>query len=394
VTRRRPLLAALVVAPALAAGAWWWGGSEEAKAYDTAPVERGDLVTKVTATGTLSALVTVEVGSQVSGRIAELNADFNAQVHQGDVLARLDPLLFDAAVEQARANHAAAKANAARAEVEAQNAHRLYERSKALAERQLVAVQDRDTALTTAQAADAALLAAKADVARTAAALHQAETNRAYSVIRSPIDGIVISRDIDVGQTVAASFQAPKLFEIAEDLTRMQVDTSVAEADVGRLRDGMAATFTVDAWPGRTFEGTVRQIRNAPVTVQNVVMYVAVIDVENPDLALKPGMTANVTFVVDERKGALKVPNTALRWHPEDAPVVRGAARDERTVYVLKGGEPAPVPIKTGLTDGVATEVVSGALAEGDAVVTDAGGGEGGGPTASPFGGRVPRKGR
>jgi HlyD family secretion protein len=352
---------------------------------DTAPVERGPIAAKVTASGTLSALVTVQVGSQVSGRVSELHADFNTPVKKGQLIARIDPQLFQAASEQARANLLAAQGNLAKARAQALDARRQAERTRALTEKKLVAQAELDTAQSNADAADASVQAAEGTVAQARAALHQAEVNLAYTRILSPTSGVVISRSVDVGQTVAASLQAPTLFVIAEDLRKMQVDTSVAEADVGRLRDGMAATFTVDAYPTEVFRGTVRQIRNAPTTVQNVVTYDAVVDVENPELKLKPGMTANVTFVYAEKDDVLKVPNAALRFRPPPgfggaAPGARGeggagpAGPDRRTVYVLRDGSPAPVRVRTGISDGSSTEVVEGDLRPGDRAITDASG--------------------
>jgi HlyD family secretion protein len=379
--------------------------------YETARVDRGRVVAQVTATGTLSALVTVQVGSQVSGRVQQLFADFNTPVKKGQLIAKIDPQLFQAALDQARANHAAARGEHTRARVQAADADRQLARTRSLAERKLVAAADLDTAQSNADAAHAAVAAAMGKVEQAAASLRQAEVNLAYTNIPSPIDGTVISRSVDVGQTVAASLQAPTLFVIAEDLRKMQVNTSVAEADIGKLRAGMEASFTVDAYPGKRFHGAVRQIRNAPQTVQNVVTYDAVVDVENPELELRPGMTANVAFVFADRADVLRVPNAALRFRPPAELLERardgaaaqgdgaagpgGAERgganrrgggaapgasprepDRRTVWVLRGPEspPSPVRIRTGVTDGSVTEVVEGELREGDAVVTDAGG--------------------
>jgi HlyD family secretion protein len=426
-TRRKIVVAAAVAVVVLAAGAWRWraGGRGGPAALETARVDRGRIVAKVTATGTLSALVTVQVGSQVSGRIASLDADFNSPVKKGQVIARIDPQLFEAAVEQARANAAAAQGNLAKAQAQALDAQRQLERTRALAERKLVAQADLDTAQAGADAGRASVQAAEGALEQARAALHQAEVNLAYTRIASPTNGVVISRNVDVGQTVAASLQAPTLFVIAEDLSKMQVDTSVAEADVGRLRAGMPATFTVDAFPGEVFRGTVRQVRNAPQTVQNVVTYDAVVDVANADQKLKPGMTATATFVYAEKDDVLRIPNAALRFRPppgfggdrkegsgtrgaggftgraEAAEVGAGAApprRPEggeaqgRTVWVLRGERPSPVRIRTGISDGTVTEVASGDLREGDLVVTDAagsgpqqGGGFPGGMRRGPF---------
>src|SRR5713101_2724753 len=385
--------------------------------YETVKVEKGRIVAKVTATGTLSALVTVQVGSQVSGRIQQIFVDFNAPVKKGQLIAKIDPQLFEAAVEQARANYVAAQGN--------------LRKAQALAERQLNAQADVDTAQTNNDAAAAAVEAAKGSVEQAKAALHQAEINLAYTNIISPTNGVVISRSVDVGQTVAASLQAPTLFLIAEDLSKMQVDTSVAEADVGKLKAAMAATFTVDAYPSERFTGSVRQVRNAPQSVQNVVTYDAVIDVDNAELKLKPGMTANVTFIYAERDEVVRLPNAALRCRPPPELLARvqrdhgttagerhgrgtalpgnasasppadtsqqsheSGGPDRRTVWVLHEDLPEMVPVRIGISDGTLTEVVEGNLQAGDRVVIDASDGTdtnrsipgGGMPGGSPYG--------
>jgi HlyD family secretion protein len=358
-------------------------------------VQRRDVESRVTATGTVSALVTVQVGSQVSGRIQEILVDYNSPVKKGQVIARIDPQLLQAAVERSRANLIAARANVQKARVEADNSRRQAERSKTLRDQQFISQSELDTAESAAQVSQAQVTSAEASLAQAQAALNEAEVNLRYATIVSPTDGIVISRSVDVGQTVAASLQAPTLFTIAEDLRKMQVDTSVAESDVGRLQDGMRATFTVDAWPGVPFEGVIRQIRNASQTVQNVVTYDAVIDVANPELKLKPGMTANVTFVTAHRENVVTVPNAALRFRPpappegveRQGPGVGGAgapngagapggpgafekpAPGTKTVFVLREGRPRPVRVKPGVTDGTYTEV-EGELREGDQVIT------------------------
>jgi HlyD family secretion protein len=381
--------------------------------WETAAVDRGRIVARVTATGTLSALVTVQVGSQVSGRIQQLFADFNSPVKKGQLIAKIDPQLFQAALEQARANYAAAQGTLEKAKVQAAQAEIDFRRQANLAERKLVAPADFDNAKTNLMAAKAQIAVNVGNLAQAKAALNQAKVNLAYTSIVSPTDGVVISRSVDVGQTVAASLQAPTIFVIAEDLRKMQVDTSVAEADVGKLEAGMDATFVVDAYPGERFKGKVRQIRNAAQTVQNVVTYDAVIDVDNSELKLRPGMTANVTFVFANRDNVLRVPNAALRFRlsPEvsdllnldgkkskgidggiagEATAAAGSraggrqrsggrpganpddAPDRKTVWVLAGGTPRSTRIKTGATDGTKTEVVEGALAEGEQVIIDA----------------------
>ncbi len=361
--------------------------------YKTAAVERRRIVGRVTASGTLSAIVTVQVGTQVSGRIQKLFVDFNSPVKQGQLVAKIDPQLFEASVKQAEANHLAAQAGVATAQATALNADRQYARTKALRDQSLAAQADLDTAEAAQATAHAGVDAAKASLAQTAAALNQARVNLSYTNIISPIDGVVISRTVDVGQTVAASLQAPTLFTIAQDLTKMQVDTNVAEGDVGRLQVGMPTYFTVDSFPGERFKGKIREIRNAATTVQSVVTYDAVIDVDNTDLRLRPGMTANVTVTYAESASALAVPNTALRFRPPPALAgsasPSGSARrrktddassaavgDARTIWVLHGAAPESVSIQTGLSDGTYTEVTGGELHEGDPVVVDSTGGE------------------
>lgn len=370
--------------------------------YKTAPIERGRITARVTASGTLSPLVTVQVGSQVSGRIAELFADFNSPVKKGQVLAKIDPQLFQASVDQARANHSAAQGSLAKAQANATNAQKNLARMRELAARKLIAEADLDVAEAAAISTAADVQAARGSVEQTRASLKQAQVNLGYTTIVSPVDGVVISRSVDVGQTVAASLQAPVLFEIAEDLARMQVNTSVAEADVGKLTPGMKASFTVDAYPQEQFRGTVRQIRNAPQTVQNVVTYDAVIDVDNPELKLKPGMTANVTFLYAERDDVLLVPNAALRFRPspevlaaanvESAPAEPQQGRggrnrgpsDRRELWVLRDGSLERAPIRTGITDGSVTEILEGALQVGDPIVTEADAPQGSGPPPLP----------
>ena len=327
------VVAALVV---IGGGAWLVlsrKGSAEPK-YRKATLEKGDVVATVTATGTLSAVTTVSVGSQVSGIIARLHVDFNSVVKKGQPLAELDPTPFLQTIEQT-------KANLDKAKVQLRNDEIALTRAKRLFADQLIAQSDLDAAQTTRDAD-------VATVAQVSAQLKQNETNLSYTRIVSPIDGVVVSRSYDVGQTVAASFQAPTLFMIAQDLTKMQVLTNIDEADVGRIRVGQVATFTVDAYPDQTFKGSVSQIRLSPQTVQNVVTYPVMLDVPNQDLKLKPGMTANVLVPVDERKDVLRVPNAALRFRPDPADVVAPAKTNGE-----KGGAPpataaAPGPATAG----------------------------------------------
>lgn len=308
--------------------------------FTTAGVARGDVASWVTATGTLSPRVTVEVGSQISGRINELLADFNSPVKKGQLVARIDPLLFESEVASARASVASAEATIKGTEASLANARLTYERSSALAQKKLVAQSEADAALSQLRLAEAQLATNKAQLAQAKANLELKLTNLAYTKIYSPIDGVVISRDVDVGQTVAASMQAPTLFTIAEDLRKMEIHTSVAESDVGAIARGMAVEFDVDAYPNTIFHGEVKEVRYSPTTEQNVVTYNAVVSVENPDLRLLPGMTAQVRFKIAEERDALLVPNTALRFKPSEAFLAK--ARQMRQAELKKKGVEPP----------------------------------------------------
>lgn len=382
---RYALIAAAAVAVALLGWKFWSGGAADASvsAYTTVPAARGNLVARVTATGTLSARVTVQVGSQVSGRIAALYADFNSPVKKGEIIARLDPQLYEAATEQARANLAAAGGNLVKAKALSTDADRQSRRAAELFEQKLVSQADRDSAHANLESARASIAVAEGSVAQARAALGQAKVNLAYTVITSPTDGVVISRAVDEGQTVAATLSAPTLFTIAQDLRKMEVHTNVAESDIGKLADDMQVSFTVDAYPSERFKGRIRQIRNAAQTVQNVVTYDAVIDVDNPDLRLKPGMTANASFVYAKRDNALLAPNAALRFRPPPEltkvlnPPKRAEGRgdgppNERTLWVLREGQPVALKVQTGVSDGSQTEILGAELNEGDLLITDA----------------------
>jgi HlyD family secretion protein len=293
-----------------------WAKGPAPITFSTVQVGKGTIAAQVTANGTLSAVGTVQVGAQVSGRVVELKADFNDKVTKGQVIAKLDESVLKAQIEQAQAAYDLAVANLKKSQVMATNAQRQLARQKSLEEQKLIAGATVDQFQVEFDTAQAQIIASKAEVSRAAANLKQARMNLGYATIYSPVDGVVLSRAVELGQTVAASLQAPTLFTIAEDLARMQIDTAVAEGDVGALKEGMKATFTVDAFPSKKFEGVVRQVRNAPATNQGVVTYDAVIDVDNQDLALRPGMTANVTFVLDQVENAIKIPNAALRFKP------------------------------------------------------------------------------
>jgi HlyD family secretion protein len=373
---KRPVpIIAIVVALILIGFAFRQCRSGSGQHFQTVAVTRGPITQAVTATGTLNPVQNVQVGSQVSGNIQKLFADFNSIVKAGQVIAQIDPVVFQANVNQAEGELANAQAALELAKLNAA-------RTQALVAKQNSAQSDLDQVM-------AALRQAEANVKIREGALQKAKADLDHCTITSPIDGIVISRNVDVGQTVAASLQAPVIFQIANDLSKMQIDANVAEADIGGVAIDQDVEFTVDAFPSRSFQGKVVQVRNAPITVQNVVTYDTVIGVSNPEQKLKPGMTANVSIISAHRDGALKIPNSAFRVRMPDQTPATAPRRDpsaggrqrgggnrperkaERTVYVLASGasKPTAVTIKTGISDGIATEVLEG-LKEGDRVVT------------------------
>jgi HlyD family secretion protein len=371
-------------------------------AFKAEPVTRGSISEVVTATGEVSALVTVSVGTQVSGTLWKLHADFNSLVKKGQVLAEIDPRLFDAALDRAEAGLAATQADVERARAALLDAERNERRLSTLNAKGLVASAEADAAVAARDGAVAGLHAARARVLQAKAERDGAVTNVALTKIRSPIDGIVISRSVEMGQTVAASLQSPTLFLIANDLSRMQVVGNVDEADVGKVKEGLLARFTVDAFPGEVFQGRIREVRQAPTTVQNVVTYPAVIEAANPDRKLRQGMTASISVVTNQRSNVLRIPNSALRFRPggdgkagdkaekgEKAPpapiVALAAARADgggkadaaesarpggrkASAYRLEDGNPVKVSLLVGISDGHYTEVLSG-LSEGETVV-------------------------
>src|SRR5687767_13168243 len=343
-------IALILLAAAAAAGGWYWYDSRGAGGevrYRTVKVERGPIAAVVVASGTLNAVTTVQVGSQISGQVKDIYADFNTTVKQDQVIARIDPATFELRVNQARADldaahsavavarsgQAAQQAELGRVKLNLNEAQRDFERKKMLVDKSFISGAELDKARNVLEttreqlkAVEAQLEVSRAQVTSARAAvkqreslLRQAEVDLERTVIRAPVDGTVILRNVDAGQTVAASLQAPVLFTIARDLRDMQVEAAIDEADVGRLRVGMPASFGVDAFPRRNFNGEIKQIRKSPQNVQNVVSYTVVISAANPDLALLPGMTANVRIAVDNRTNALKVPNAALRFRPAGA---------------------------------------------------------------------------
>jgi HlyD family secretion protein len=349
----------------------------------TAAVTRGPIVSAIAATGIVEAVTTVEVGSQVTGTIQSLNADFNSVVRKGQVLARLDPSLVQSTVEQAQANLARADADVERLKVAAGDVERKLGRARDLSERQLIPAAEVDDAAVAKQSADAQVRSAEAAVSQARASLRQAQVNLAKTVITSPIDGIVLARSVDIGQTVSASVSAPTLFVIAADMRSMQLKASVDEADLGRIASGQPVSFTVDAYPNDTFRGSVEQVRLNPDVSSNVVTYTAIVSAPNPQLKLKPGMTASLTIEVARRDDVLRVPAAALRFRPaadvmlvlegsDRAATPATTAGNRGIVWQFVEGTLKPLTVTTGATDGMVTEVVDGALAEGAHVVTRA----------------------
>jgi len=366
---RRLLLnkvAALVAVGLLAVAAYFfWHNNQQpaaAERYKTERIVDGDITQTVSANGTLNPVVLVSVGTQVSGTVKKLYADFNDRVKQGQVLMELDDSLFQAQVKQSEANVSSAEASLALASANAV-------RTRDLFAQEYVSKQELDQAEQAEQAAQAQLELSKAQ-------LQKDRTNLSYTVIRSPVSGVVVDRQIDVGQTVAASFQTPTLFKIAQDLRQMQIDSSFAEADVGNIREAQAVRFSVDAFPTRSFQGVVKQVRLNPTTQQNVVTYDVVVSVNNPEEILLPGMTAYVNITTAERHNVLLVPNAALRFKPQESGDKQGGrrARQEEsrgTVYVLQGKQLKAVSVATGITDNRVTEIVSDSLKAGDEVVVE-----------------------
>ena len=351
---------------AVAGGLYYWqsqsAGSSQEK-YKTQVVDRGDIVQTISANGTLSPVVLVNVGTQVSGTVKTLNADFNSRVKEGQILAELDPALFDAQLRQDQANVANAQANLTL--VRAKEV-----RARSLQQKGFISQDGVDQARQQLESGLAQLSLTQAQLARS-------RTNLNYSVIRSPISGVVVARSIDVGQTVAASFQTPTLFQIAGDLKQMQIETSVAEADIGNLKIGLPVRFTVDAFSERQFTGKIKQVRLNPTVQQNVVTYNVVVAVDNPDEVLLPGMTAHVQVIVSRHENVLRVSNAALRYKPmkEEGGESTGKSnkkekgRGGATVYRLERGEPKPVKIKAGVSDGSYTEVLGDGLKTGELLI-------------------------
>ena len=368
------LLALLVLA---AAGvAWWRLESNGTVRYTTVPVSQGVITRAVTATGTVNPELTIIVGSYVSGVIKEVYCDYNTRVKEGQVCAKIDPRPFQTLVNQAKANLAIGKAQLLKDQANLGYVKINYERNLRLLETHAVSKDAVDNAKSDFEQAEAQIAFDQATIEQRQAQLESAQVNLDYTEIISPVEGTVVSRNVTMGQTVAASFQTPTLFLIASDLKKMQVDTNVSESDIGGLKEGGPATFTVDAFPKRTFQGRVAQVRQSPQTVQNVVTFDVVLSTDNSDFALKPGMTAATRIIVDQRNDVVRVPSQALRFVPSGvatgAPATRGAATSsiaQAQVWALREGEPAVVPVDIGLDDESFVEIVAGNLKPGDQVI-------------------------
>ncbi|GJQ49939.1 putative RND multidrug efflux membrane fusion protein MexC [Candidatus Kuenenia stuttgartiensis] len=350
---------------------------EETVRFETAKIVKGDIQKYVVATGTINPVRTVIIGSQVSGLISKLYADFNSEVKTGQIVAQIDPTPFEHQVRKAEAALATALAKLKRSNAVLRNSKRKYHRAKKLFSTQVISIDEFDESRTVYETSLADAELAKAEIMQAEASLAIAKTDLGYTVIVSPLDGIVISREVDVGQTVASSFQTPTLFTIAKDLVSMQVNTNVDEADIGMVEVGQSARFNVDAFPEDVFDGKVTEIRMSPVIFQNVVTYDTIVSIDNSSLKLKPGMTANTSILVAEAKNVLSIPNTALRFTPsktirDKTGKPEGGEYDGEKyspLWILKHGKPVMVMIKTGISDYDFTEIVGGEVKEGDEVV-------------------------
>lgn len=378
VKRLWPIAAALLITAGVAL--WWMTERRQEPRYVTAQVDRGSVIRSVTATGTVNPVIVVQVGTYDSGPIIAIYADFNSPVKAGQLIAKIDPRPFTVKVHQAEAALGNAQAQLGKDQADLAYKKLTFERDARLHAENVISQDTLDNARSAFQQAVSAVALDRSTVKQQEASLEEAQVNLDYTNIISPVDGTVVSRNVDVGQTVAASFQTPTLFLIAKDLTQMQVDTNVSESDIGNVREGETAEFGVDAFPDRVFEGTLGQVRQVPISVQNVTTYDVVVNVPNPEFLLKPGMTANVTITTARRNDVLRVPIQALRFSPTSlslmslsatSPVPTSpAGSHERRVWVADGSVIRPVSIVAGLDDGHYVEVVSGDLRPGESVVT------------------------
>jgi HlyD family secretion protein len=360
-------LASLLIV-AIATATWWTFAGRSTLRYVTVPVAKGAVTRTVTATGTVNPELTIIVGAAVSGIIQELYCDYNTQVKKGQVCAKIDPRPYQSVVDQNRANLAVAKAQLEKDKANLTYSKLALDRAATLVQTHAVSQDSYDSAKSTYDQALAQITFDQATIQQRQASLDAAQVNLDYASIVSPVDGTVVSRNVTMGQTVAASFQTPTLFLIATDLTKMEVDANVSESDIGGIKLGNKATFTVDAYAKRTFEGMVSQVRQSPQTVQNVVTYDIVISVNNSDLMLMPGMTAASRIVVDQRNDVIRVPNQALRYVPSG--LASAGQSGQAQIWILRDGQPVAIPVVTGLDDDSFTEIVSGDAKSGDFVIT------------------------
>src|ERR1700722_19495949 len=366
----------VIVLVAIIGGWYFLTGSTTAPKIVTAKVTEGPIVRSVTATGTVNPVITVQLGTYVSGPIIAIYKDYNAPVKKGQLIAKIDPSTYQVTVDIAHATLANSKAQLGKDQADLAYKKVTYDRDLALYQADAVSKGTVDSAYSAWQMDVAQVKLDRANIQQQTANVAAAQVNLNYTNIVAPVDGTVVSRNVDVGQTVAASFQTPTLFLIAKDLTKMQVDSNVSESDIGYIKEGQKATFRVDAFPDRDFDGVVAQVRQAPITVQNVVTYDVVVAVENPELLLKPGMTANVNVVTASKGSVVRVPIDALRFAPPGQPPADSAAIDgapgrQTRVWVQKNRKVTPVTITTGLSDGTWVEVADGDLQAGDRVITD-----------------------
>lgn len=337
-------------------------------AYAVSPVEKHTIIQVVEASGTVQPVQTVTIGSQVSGMIKEIYVDFNSEVKKGQLLAQIDTSLFTAQVEQSQANIANARANLSKIQAVAENDKKTLNRYRNLYKRNFIAKSELDLAESTYKSDLAQISAARAQISQASAAYNTAAANLRYTKIISPVDGVVISRNVDVGQTVAASFQTPELFSVAQDLTKMQIEANVSEADIGKVKVGQDVTYTLDGYQDSIFEGKVLQVRISPTTVQNVVTYTVIIQVNNEDMKLIPGMTANISIITSKKTDVMSVANAALKFTPNTDG--SGQKYQEQGVWVMKDKKPERISIKTGASDDTHTEIISDKIKEGDEVIT------------------------
>lgn len=368
--KRKIAIITLACLALLAFGGFLFKNKKQAKTYITEPLQKRTITQIVEASGTINPVQTVSIGSQVSGQISAIYVDYNSEVKKGQLLAEIDTSLFEAQVNQAKATIDNARANLAKIQATAANDRLTLNRYKNLYKRGFIAKSELDLAESTYASDVAQIRAAQAQINQALASYSTAESNLRYTKITSPVDGVVISRAVDVGQTVAASFQTPELFSVAQDLTQMQIEASVSEADIGKVKKEQEVEYTLDGYPDETFRGKVSQVRISPTTVSNVVTYSVIIDVENDDLKLIPGMTANVSIITSRKENILCAQNAALKFTPNTDG--KGPKYEKQGIWMLSDNTPKRVEVETGVSDESYTEIISDKLKDGDLIITEA----------------------